>query len=586
MTPVIREGLVFRPMRILDSRRLTGPGLVLDRPGVVLDLELEPARRAEASATWRAAVERLLAAVGWGSQRIRTREFGAGLSLAFTAPPDALYAAVELNECAWAATEAALAGGRGPEPEAAVEGLRQMIAAERNPALLAMRAAAAAHGVTFLHGEDLVSVGAGRGVRVWPERELPTPDAVPWHEVHDIPTALVTGSNGKTTVVRLLAAMAAATGRVSGLTSTDAVRVGGRTVDEGDYSGPNGARLLLRQSDLEVAILETARGGLLRRGLAVGRADVAVVTNVADDHLGEFGVETLEALAETKLLVARAIGPDGRVVVNADDPVLAAAVRNVRAPVAWFSFDPARPALRSGPAAATLEGGAVTLREGAAQETIAEASAIPLALGGAARHNLANALAALVAARPLGISAAAARETLLRFGRDPSDNPGRANLIELGGVRLLIDYAHNPHGMRALAGATAAIPAGRRLVLLGQAGDRGDQAIRDLARAAMAVRPDQVIVKEMDRYLRGRAPGEVPGILLDEFRRQGLPADRVRIGGPELEAVRQALGWARPGDLLILALHQDRGPVMELLDRLRRSGWTAGEPVGQDGRPG
>jgi len=573
-------------MRILDSRRLTGPGLVLDRPGVVLDLELEPGRRAEATAAWRSAVQRLLAAVGWERERIRSREFGAGVSLAFTAPPDVLYAAVELNECAWAAAEAALAGARGPEPEAAVEGLRQMIAAEANPALLAMRAAAEARGVTFLHGEELVSVGSGRGVRVWPERELPPADAVPWHEVHDIPTALVTGSNGKTTVVRLLAAMAAATGRTSGLTSTDAVRVGGRTLDEGDYSGPNGARLLLRHPELEVAILETARGGLLRRGLAVGRADVAVVTNVADDHLGEFGVETLEALAETKLLVARAIGPEGRLVVNADDPVLAAAAAGVRAPVAWFSLDPARPALAGGPAAATLEDGAVTLREGGAREAIAEASAIPLGLGGAARHNLANALAALVAARPLGIPAATARETLLRFGRDPSDNPGRANLIELGGVRLLIDYAHNPHGMQALARATAAIPAGRRLVLLGQAGDRGDQAIRDLARAALAVRPDQVIVKEMDRYLRGRAPGEVPGILLDEFRRQGFPPERVRSGGPELEAVRQALAWARPGDLLILALHQDRGPVMELLDRLRHAGWAAGQPVEQGPLPG
>ncbi|HEU5040446.1 MAG TPA: Mur ligase family protein [Gemmatimonadales bacterium] len=566
-------------MRLLDSRRLTGPGLVLDRPGVVLDLEVDAAHREAAADAWREAVHRLLLAVGWRDARIRTREFGTGLSLAFTAPPDVLYAAAELNECAWAAAQAAIAGTPAPPAETAAERLRQLIVAEQNPGLLAMRAAAEAHGVTFLHGEELVSVGSGRGVRIWPEREVPPPAAVPWAEVHDIPTALVTGSNGKTTVVRLLAAMAAATGRVSGLTSTDAVRVAGRTVDEGDFSGPNGARLLLRQPELEVAILETARGGLLRRGLAVTRADAAVVTNVADDHLGEFGVETLEALAETKLLVARAVGPHGRLALNADDPVLTAGAAGVTAPIAWFALDPDRPQLGTGPAAATVQGDAVMLRDGGTVEPVARVDEIPLAMGGAARHNLANVLAALAAAGPLGIPLPAARDTLRRFGRDLADNPGRANLLEVGGVQIVIDYAHNPHGMQALAGIAAAIPCRRRLVLLGQAGDRSDSAIRDLARAAMALGPDQVVVKEMDRYLRGRVPGEVPAILADEFRRMGLGAAQVLPGGPELEAARVALAWARPGDLLVLALHQDRDEVMALIERLRSAGWTAGEPV-------
>jgi UDP-N-acetylmuramyl tripeptide synthase len=564
-------------MRVLESRRLTGPGLVLDGPGAVLDLMVDPTHREAAEAAWRDAVGRLLVEIGWRDEQVRVREFGSGVSLAFTAPPDVLYAAVELNELAWSMAQAAMAGTA--PPHSGIEQLRSMIAAERNPALLAMRAAAREHGVTFLHGEELVSVGSGRGVRVWPEHAVPEPGRVDWSAVHDIPTALVTGSNGKTTVVRLLAAMAAATGRISGLTSTDAVRVAGRTIDEGDYSGSNGARLLLRQPELEVAVLETARGGLLRRGLAVSRADIAVVTNVADDHLGEFGVETLEALAETKLLVAKAIGPRGRVVINADDAVLAAAAMRVEAPVAWFALDPASPRLAEGPAAATLEGNRLVLREGASRETVAEVDAVPMAMGGAARHNVANALAALAAAAPLGIPPAAARETLLRFGRDSADNPGRANLIEIGGVRVLIDYAHNPHGMHALADITAAIPARRRLLLLGQAGDRTDSAIRDLARAAMALRPDHVVVKEMDRYLRGRAPGEVPGLLADEFRRLGMPAADVVEGGTEAVAARAALAWARPGDLVVLALHQDRAEVEAMLNRLRSSGWTAGEPV-------
>ena len=566
-------------MRVLDSRRLTGPGLVLDRPGAVIDLEVDPARRDAAIGAWRDAVGRMLGAVGWGGETLRTRRFGSGVSLAFTAPPDALYAAAELNDCAWASAAAVLEGQMSPCGDAELERLRGAIAAERNPALLALREAARARGVTFLHGEEQVSVGSGRGVQIWPEHRLPPPSAVDWSAVHDIPTALVTGSNGKTTVVRLLAAMVSATGRVAGLTSTDAVRVADRTVDEGDYSGPEGARLLLRQKDVEVAVLETARGGLLRRGLAVGRAEVAIVTNVADDHLGEFGVETLEALADTKLLVARAVGAGGRLVLNADDPVLAGAAAHLEVPIGWFSLDPARARLPNGAAAAVLEDGAVVLREGGRRERMVDVADIPVAMGGAARHNIANALAAAGAAGKLGVSAEAVRVTLRRFGRDPADNPGRANLLETGGVTILVDYAHNSHAMRALAEAALSIPARRRLVMVGMAGDRSDAAIRELAAASLALQPDRVIVKETERYLRGRAPGEVPAILVAEFRRLELPGERVSEGGPERAAVREALAWARPGDLLVLALHQDRAEVIALLDRLRARGWTAGEPL-------
>jgi cyanophycin synthetase len=572
-------------MRVLDSRRLTGPGLLLDRPGVVLDLELEPARRDAAIAAWREAARELLAAVGWYQESLHVRRFERGASLAFTAPPDALYAATELNECAWAAAEAGLEGRERQVDRSEVERLRSMILAERNPALLALRDAARARGVVFLHGEEQVSVGSGRGVRVWPEHALPPVSQVEWAEVHDVPIALVTGSNGKTTVVRLLAAMASATGRVAGLTSTDAVRVAGRVVDQDDYSGPSGARLLLRQPDVEVAVLETARGGLLRRGLAVERADVAVVTNVSDDHLGEFGVETLEALAETKLVVARAIGLGGRLVLNADDSVLSTAAARYAVPTAWFSLDAASQRLGDGAAAAWLDSDTVMLREGERPVRVAALGGMPLAMGGAARHNVANVLAALAAAAKIGVTVEAARATLEEFGRDPADNPGRANLVEVGDARVLIDYAHNPAGMRALAGVTDTIPARRRLLLLGQAGDRSDAALRALAGAAVALRPDRVIVKELDRYLRGRAPGEVPGILAAEFRRLGLAADRVSEGGPEPAAVRAALAWARPGDLLILALHQDRGAVMELLERLRRGGWRAGDPLPEASAP-
>jgi cyanophycin synthetase len=570
-------------MSFLDSRRLTGPGLLLDGPGAILEIQLDDPDRAAALAAWRRAARRMLDAIGWSGERLATRTFAGGASLALSAPADTLYAATDLNEWAWAAAAAEIHGAPEPDFGAAAERLRAAIRKERCPALLALRDTARARGITFLSDEDGVSVGTGTGALVWPLDGLPDPGSVDWGRVHEIPTALVTGSNGKTTVVRLLAAMVAETGRVTGTTSTDAVTVGGVAIAEGDYSGPEGARMLLRRPEVEAAVLETARGGLLRRGLTVERADVAVVTNIADDHLGEFGVQDLGALAKTKLLVARAVGPEGGVVLNADDPILVDAAARLRAPVVWFSLEPDRPALaehlRVGGAAAVCADGDLVLATGKARRVAAALSEVPIALGGAARHNLANALAAIAAAQVLGIPIETVGRVLRRFGQRAEDNPGRANVLELGGVLVIVDFAHNPHGMTALVRMAATFPARRRLLLVGQAGDRSDADLRGLARAAAAFQPDRIVLKEMEHYRRGREPGEISAILADEFLRCGFPPEAVTRAGSELEGVREALSWAREGDLLVLTVHEDRSAVLGLMETMRANGWRAGKPL-------
>jgi cyanophycin synthetase len=570
-------------MLLLDSRRLTGPNLLIDRPAAVVDVQVDDLHRDQAVAAWTRAAREMLDAVGWVEEQVAVRLFTGGASLALSAPADALYAATEVNEWAWESAEAVLAGRTAPDADEATTRLRAAIDAERNPQLLALRKVARARALTFLSDAEQVSVGSGTGAMVWPTDDLPPADEVDWTRVHDTPVALVTGSNGKTTVVRLLAAMAAETGRVVGTTTTDGVSVGGTMIAEGDYSGPEGARLLLRRPEVQVAILETARGGLLRRGLAVERAEVAVVTNVAEDHLGEFGVQDLPALAQTKLLVARAIGAGGRVVLNADDPVLAAAGRKVGAPVVWFALEGNRGDLRAhvegGGRAALLENGVLVLASGAARTRLATPADLPVAWGGAARHNIANALAAAAAAGGLGVGAAQIGATLRRFGQNLRDNPGRANLLQLGGVTIVLDYAHNPHGMAALAATVAGIPSRRRGMVLGQAGDRSDEAIRELARVAWRLKPDYVALKEMERYLRGRARGEVAAVLASELQQLGVPREAISRPGDEVASVRDLLSWARPGDLLILAIHEDRPAVLDLFDRLRAAGWQAGRPL-------
>jgi cyanophycin synthetase len=570
-------------MQVLDSRRLTGPGLVLDTPGAVIDIAVNDELAAAAIGAWEKAARVLLAEVGWGSERLVSRRFQGGVSLAFTAPVDGLYSATDVAELAWEAAEAELEGRAIPDLSSAGLRLRRSVESERNPRLVALRDAAQSHEVTFLSDEDLASVGSGTGAMVWPVRSVPDPSTINWNKVHDVPVALVTGSNGKTTVVRLLSAMVTAAGMVPGSSSTDGVQVGAGAVEEGDFSGPGGARLVLRHNAVQTAVLETARGGILRRGLAVSRAKVAVVTNIAEDHLGEFGVGSLQELAETKLLVGRAVAGRGSMVLNADDAVLVESSSRVTAPIIWFSLeamcDTVKTHVARGGAAVIAEGEDIVLVHGTSRTPVIRIREAPFTFGGTARHNVANALAAVAAAMELGISTAAMTDALRTFGTKPADNPGRGNLYDVGGARILVDYAHNAHGMAALVGLARGIPADRRLVMVGQAGDRQDEAIREMARAAAGLRPDRVIVKDAEQYLRGRTLGEVPALLADEFTRLGTPASSISRALSELEGVRDALTWARPGDLLVLAVHQDRGQVLGLFDRLDSSGWRVGQPL-------
>jgi cyanophycin synthetase len=393
----------------------------------------------------------------------------------------------------------------------------------------------------------------------------------------------VTGSNGKTTVVRLIAAMISAGNSTPGVTSTDGVRIGSDLVADGDFSGPSGARLVLRSPKVDAAVLETARGGILRRGVAVERADVAVVTNIAEDHLGEFGVQSLSDLAETKLLVARVLGKKGTLVLNADDPLLVDQGRKVGSTITWFSLDPGSSIivnhLAAGGSAVFAEDDRIVIASGSERTPLTALRDVPITFGGSARHNVANVLAAVAAGVALEIGAPQMDGVLRRFGRNIGDNPGRANLLEVGGATILLDYAHNPDGMSALVKVAKTLPANRRLVMVGQAGDRDDEAIRELARVAWSLQPEHIVVNEMDQYLRGRSLGEVSMILADEFLRLGASKAAISRVGPEVEGVLKALAWARPGDLLVLTVHQDRAAVLGLLSEVAATDWKAGEPV-------
>jgi hypothetical protein len=254
-------------MQFLDARRLTGPSLLFDSYGSILDVACSDDEAERLVPTWRKHVGRMLAELDWSDAEFASVKLEGGVSLAFTAPIDALYAASAVNEWAWSACEHELDGADAPDFQTALAEIRDAIAEEANPALVELEMRAAAHGVTMLWDDDEVSLGLGRYSETWPVRELPDPDSLDWGRFRDVPTALVTGTNGKTTTVRLATHILRAAGYSTGMSSTDYIAVNDEVVDRDDWSGPGGARNVLRHGKVDAAILETARGGLLRRGL-------------------------------------------------------------------------------------------------------------------------------------------------------------------------------------------------------------------------------------------------------------------------------------------------------------------------------
>jgi UDP-N-acetylmuramyl tripeptide synthase len=337
--------------------------------------------------------------------------------------------------------------------------------------------------------------------------------------------------------------------------------------------------MLMRQGDVEMAVLEVARGGLLRRGLGIERANVVLVTNVAADHLGEYGINSVAELIPAKFIVRRALQGKDPLVLNADDEGVVAYATKLANTIAWFSLDPDNPAVRAalseGGTACYLKDGwlcaASGLEGGVSERKVVAVKNIPAAMGGVVRYNISNALAAMSLAIALGIKDQAIREGLASFRGDETDNPGRGNWFEHEGVRILVDFAHNEHGMLALADAVRQVEAERVVLLMGQAGDRLDKDIGDLTRAACSMKPDQLLVCELPGYERGREPLTVPGLIREAALQAGLNADSITLFPGPKDATKQALEDALPGDLLVLLVLTQRQEALALVHEFLRA---------------
>jgi len=554
---------------ILDSaRRLTGPGLLWSYSGAVLDIfSAQPVDHI--ASLWQIHAHGLLNQIGWSDQQCIVRRFDGGLNLAISAPMDQLYSAVAVAQLAWYQLLLELDNVVTSISDALLRQLRQIMQAEANPALIALLDAAEKHDIDTLCDDDELSLGHGKGSRCWPVNALPDPDAVPWQDLHDIPVALITGTNGKTTTTRLCFAIARAAGLRAGLTSTDFVRVEDDILDHGDYSGPGGARMLLRDPRVEMACLEVARGGILRRGLPLRRARAALVNNVAADHLGQYGVNTVPELAAAKFSVYRALGNGGTLVLNADDPYVVVQAAQVNVRILWFSLQNKCPqivaAVNAGDACAWLEDDQLIYFDGKRSRGLIQVRDIPISLDGAARYNIANALGALCLSFAMGLEDEAIVAGLKGFQNDPADNPGRCNEFEVNGARVFVDFAHNPHSIDAVVQAISAMPANKRYLLLSHAGDRSDQDIRDVTASALNLQPDYLVAAELGDYLRGRAPGDVPQRITETAKENGLKQQQILRSDSPAAGAEIILKQLKAGDVALLLVLSERERIFEMI---------------------
>jgi cyanophycin synthetase len=568
------------PLEIRDLRALEGPNIYSFQPTVKLqiwaDRDISPAIN-DTVKTWAQQVGVVIAAL---RHDVRPVDDGFVITTTWTTPlPN-----VGERIAEGVAADLVAADQRDKEyshDEALFAAIDERKREEPSLQQLQLYAEARARDLPMLpRGDGTVMIGTGaRGWVLDPTvLSLGISVEVPWEQVGTIPVVAVTGTNGKTTTVRLITHVLRGIGLRVGTTNTDGVLIDGQQVEEGDWAGWAGARRVLTDPGVDIAVLETSRGGILRRGLGFNSCNVSVITNISPDHLGEFDIETPEQMAHVKGLIVRVTLPDGFTILNADDPLVLALGEQSPAQVVLFSSNPENPAIHAHQAI----GGAFVRSDGTQVEVDFQdqqgqfaLADIPITVGGAALHNVQNMLAATAACLSLGIPLPTIVAALQTFKPDASHNANRLNLFERDTMLAAFDYAHNEAGLLALLRFGEQLQqrrGGRLLLILGGPGDRPDEQIREQGRIAGST-VDLLLLHEEERYLRGREMGEATTIYREGAEAAGLPADRILAFPDEIAALDAALQTIQPGDVLLIAAHAHRDTM---LDRLQR--WANGEP--------
>lgn len=422
----------------------------------------------------------------------------------------------------------------------------------------------------------IIEVNAGPGFRMHlcPSEGIPRniassvidmlfPEGTP----HTVPICAITGTNGKTTTSRLITHILSQQGQIVGLASTDAVEINHTPILKGDYSGPAGAVAVLADQTIDYAVLEVARGGIIRRGLGFRECDVGVLLNVSSDHLGFGGIDTLEELTRLKSVVTESVKPEGYTVYNADDPLVMSRAGKTKGSTIYFSLDDQNDILlenlKNGRANVTLVGKQVVIQKPDQQVVIGEIDEFPMTFAGQAQFNVKNLMAAIAATYALGVPIEQIRAGVMSFNTSISQSPGRMNVIDIGEFKVVIDYGHNPGAIHATGDFFRRLMPGRKIRLASGVGNRREEDIKAYGQA-VAQYFDQVIL--CDSAPRNRPLGETAEIVKQGMLEGGMEANAIELVYDEILATRRALEMAEPNDLVVLQADNIAKVTQDVLD--------------------
>jgi len=431
----------------------------------------------------------------------------------------------------------------------------------------------------YKNGGCVIEVNAAPGIRMhlYPSGGLPRnvgkdiihmlfPEGTPF----TIPIAAITGTNGKTTTTRMVAQILKAAGLTVGMTTTSGIYVDDECILKGDNTGPASARMLLRDKRIEAAVLETARGGIIKRGLGYDLADVGVITNITEDHLGLDGINTIHDLAFVKALVAEAVKPDGYAVLNADDSMVLSIVPRIKANIIFFSRDSDNPAItehiNKGGKCVYVKDNIAVICDGKKIIPVINIKKIPATYGGRVECNIENSLAAISTAYGLGLSADVIAHGLKSFRCDINTNPGRFNLFEIADFKVLVDYGHNYACYKAVIHSVKQLGYERLVGIIGMPGDRLNNSIKSVGELC-GKNFSKIYIKE-DKDLRGRKRGEIADILYEGVLQGGAGKENVEIIYDEVEALKKAILDAHPNDIIVI-FYENFDRVVKCIKRMK-----------------
>lgn len=552
------------------SRRLVGPNLFFKETGTVLDVPLVE-NREELTKLFYQEAEKFLPALGWEQIKITHKFFNNGVRLAFTAPVDITMPACDVIDFVWLSAREGFETGNFKSIEEAKKELIPIIDEDKDLTYRNLYELAKSKGFNAFRDKNKAFIGSGTGCYEF-DLKKDSFDDIPWEDIYDIPAIIVTGTNGKTTTIRLTDYICRVAGKLTGYTSTDWVKVNDELIDEGDYSGPTGHQFVLTNKKVEVALLESARGGLLKRGLIESFVNAAAVTNVSADHLGEDGIETVAELAEAKSIVFRTMGEGSHAIINLDNSYMKERFEKLNCAKIVVTQNPEahdmKYYLTKADYACIVENGNFVWVDGDIKTNLLAVADAPLTVKGFAKHNIENAMIAISLSFKLGVDLDTITKGLKSYSNDAKVNRGRANIFEWDNKVAVVDYAHNEAGMEALLNMMKAYDKGGiTYLMIGTTGDR-KYLISGINDIILKHNVDFIVLKETEKYLRGAKPMELPLLIRKDLDDKGFDISKTYISHGELEGVKYIVDKLEANDMAIFCCQAELPEVIDYLEKL------------------